>query len=154
MLTMDDKINEFKKQFAACRERSGLSYRRLEAVTGIKYSALSAMQTGNRPVGEQSARRIAEAFGLSGEVREAFVLSALNTSKEKVLAAVGGYPAEVLNLLGLLLMARGIKPGQIVRCGYKPAMPDCLQITLKKGRTVHLYVDVSRRVGKRLHHRG
>ena len=144
MLTVDKKISEFKKQFAECRERSGLTYRALEKVTGIKYSALAAMQTGNRPVGEQSARRIAEAFGLSGDVREAFVLSALNTSKEKVLAAVDGYPAEVLNLLGLLLMARGIKPGQIVRCEYNLAAPDCLTLALKKGRTVHLHVEASR----------
>ncbi len=155
MLTMNDKTNNFRKQFAACRERSGLTYRALEKVTGIKYSALSAMQSGNRPVGEQSARRIAEAFGLSGDVREAFVLSALNTSKEKVLAAVGGYPAEVLNFLGLLLMARGIKPNQIVRCGYNLATPDCLTLALKKGRTLHLHVEMSGgRLCKRFHHHG
>lgn len=149
---MDDKINEFRKQFAACRERSGLTYRGLERVTGIKYSALAAIQGGNRPCGEESARRIAEAFGLSGDAREAFVLAALNTSKEKVLAAVSGYPSEVLNLLGLLLMARGIKPGQIKGCGYNPAAPNCLQLSLKRGRTVHLHVDMSRSLGKRLHH--
>ena len=51
----------------------------MEKVTGIKYSALAAIQGGNRPCGEQTARRIASAFGLSGDVREAFVLSALNT---------------------------------------------------------------------------
>lgn len=129
-----------------------MSYRKLETVTGIKYSALAAMQTGNRPVGEQSARRIAEAFGLSGDAQEAFVLAALNTSKEKVLAAVSGYPSEILNFLGLLLTARRIKPNQIVRCGYNPAAPDCLQLTLKKGRTVHLRVEVSPSLGKRLHH--
>ena len=151
---MDKKISEFKKQFAACRERSGLTYRALEKVTGIKYSALAAMQTGNRPVGEQSARRIAEAFRLFGDAREAFVLAALNTSKEKVLAAVTGYPAEVLNCLGLLLTARGIKSSHIVRCGYDPAVPDCLQLTLKKGRTLHLQVQVSESLGSRLHHRG
>ena len=149
---MDNKISEFKQRFAGYRKESGLSYRALEAVTGIKYSALAAIQGGNRPCGEETAERIAKAFGLSGEVREAFVLSALNTSKEKVLAGVAGYPSEVLNLLGLLLMARGIKPGQIVRCGYNPAAPDCLQLTLKKGRTLHLHVDVSRRLGKRFHH--
>ena len=148
---MDHKTSEFKQRFAACRERSGLTCRALEKVTGIKYSALAAMQTGNRPVGEQSARRIAAAFGLSGDALEAFVLAALNTSKEKVLAAVSGYPSEVLNFLGLRLMASGIKPGQIVRCGYNPAVPGCLKLSLKKGRTVHLHVEVAPSLGKRLH---
>lgn len=106
--------NEFKKQLAGCRARSGLSYRALEKVTGIKYSALAAMENGHRPTGEQSARRLASAFELSGEASNTFVLSALNTSKERILEAVKAYPAEVLNFLGLLLMARGIKPGQIV----------------------------------------
>lgn len=149
---MDHKTSEFKQWFAECRERSGLSYRKLETTTGIKYSALAAMQTGSRPVGEQSARRIAAAFGLSGDVLEAFVLSALNTSKEKVLAAVSGYPAEVLNFLGLLLMSHGIKPGQIVRCRYNPAAPTCLKLSLTKGRTLHLHVELSRSLGKSLHH--
>ena len=152
---MSETRNEFKKRYAECRDRSGLSYRALETATGIKHSALVAMQTGTRPCGEQSARRIAEAFGLSGDVRDAFVLSALNTSKEKVLAAVSGYSAEVLNLLGLLLMARGIKPSQIVRCGYNPAAPDCLTLSLKKGRTLHLHVEMSGgRLCKRFHHHG
>ena len=152
---MDEKINEFKKRFAGYRKESGLSYRALEKVTGIKYSALAAIQGGNRPCGEQSARRIAAAFGLSGDVREAFVLAAVNTSKEKVLAAVSGYPAEILNFLGLLLMARGIKPSQIVRCGYSPAAPDCLTLSLKKGRTLHLHVEMSGgRLCKRFHHHG
>jgi transcriptional regulator with XRE-family HTH domain len=152
---MSKVINKFKEQFAACRKRSGLTYRTMETMTGIKYSALAAMQGGNRPVGEQSARRIAQAFGLAGNAREAFVLAALNTSKEKVLAAVDAYPSEVLNLLGLLLMANGIKPSHISRCGYDPAAPDCLTLSLKRGRTVHLHVTLSDgRIGKGLHHRG
>ena len=35
---------------AHLRERAGLSYRALETVTGIKYSALAAMQMGSCPV--------------------------------------------------------------------------------------------------------
>ena len=145
-------INEFKKQLAECRERSGLSYRALEKVTGIKYSALAAMENGHRPCGEQSARRLASAFGQSSETLDTFVLNALNTSRERVLESVEDYPSQVLNLLGLLLLARGIKPSQIMRCGYNPATPDCLKLSLNKGRTVHLHVTLSvGRPGKRLH---
>ena len=143
-LNMDNKIHEFKKQFATCRERSGLTYRAMEKATGIKYSALAAIQGGNRPCGEQTARRIASAFGLSGDVREAFVLSALNTSRERVLETVKEYPSEVLNLLGLLLMAQGIEASQIMGCGFDPLAPNHLQLFLKGGRTAHLHVTLSR----------
>ena len=140
---MKETRNEFRKQYAKCREQSGLSYRGLQAATGIKHSALVAMQTGSRPCGEQSARRLATAFGLSDSALDTFVLTALNTSKERVFEKVQEYPSEVLNLLGLLLMKRGIKPGQIVGCGYNPAAPDCLMLTLRKGRTLHLHVQAS-----------
>jgi transcriptional regulator with XRE-family HTH domain len=146
--------NEFKKQLAACRERSGLSYRALEKVSGITYSALAAMQGGHRPCGEQSARRLASAFGLSGETLDAFVLNALNTSRERVLESVKEYPAEVLNLLGLMLLGACIKPNRITGCGFDPRTPNCLKLFLNKGRTVHLYVEMSRSLGKRLHHHG
>lgn len=143
---------DFKRLLAGYRKRSGLSYRKLERVTGIKYSALAAMETGNRPVGEQSARRLAAAFGLSGEALDTFVLSALNTSKERVLDCIKEYPADVLNLLGLLLLAQGIKPANITRCEFDPLTPDCLKLSLRRGGIIHLHVDLSRSLGKRLHH--
>ena len=137
-------INEFKKQLAECRERSGLSYRALEKVTGIKYSALAAMENGHRPTGEQSARRLASAFGLSGEMLKIFCLSAMNTSKERVLESVKGYPSQVLNLLGLVLIAQGITAKQINACDLDPRTPNCLKLRLKGGKTLHLYVETAR----------
>jgi transcriptional regulator with XRE-family HTH domain len=143
MLTMANIKTDFKRQLAEYRKRSGLSYRKLERVTGIKYSALAAMETGNRPVGEQSARRLASAFGLSGEALDTFVLSTLNTSKERILDCVKEYPSEVLNLLGLMLLGQGIKPSHITRCEFNPLAPDCLKLSLKRGGIIHLHVEAS-----------
>ena len=138
---------KFREQFEVYRKESGLSYRALEAVTGIKYSALAAMMAGNRPVGEQSARRIASAFGLSGEPLEAFVLSALSTSRERVLDSLKEYPAEVINLLGLVLLANGIKPKQIMNCELDVLTPGRLQngvrFSLRGGRSAYLRVALS-----------
>lgn len=138
---------KFKKQFAELRKKSALSYRQLEGVTGVTYSALAAMQTGNRPVGEQSARRIASAFGLSGETQEAFVLTALDTSKEKVLESVKDYPAEVINFLGLMLQANGIGPKQIMGCDLDMPTPNApqngIRFSLRGGRSASLHVSLS-----------
>lgn len=137
---MSKNVTNFIEQIAKHRAKLGSSYRALEEVTGIKYSALAAMQTGNRPVGEQSAQRLASAFSLRGEEREAFVLSALNTSKERVLEAVKDYPAEVLNAFGLLLLAQGVKPKQIVGCDMEasPASGTTLRLSLTGGRELRL----------------
>ncbi len=147
MLPMRNDITKFAEQFGCYRKKSGLSYRALESVTGIKYSALAAMQSGNRPVGEQSARRIALAFGLSGEPLEAFVLSALGTSKEKILEAVKDYPPAVLNLLGLVLLAHGIKPKHILGCELDSLTPMGLQnglrVSLRGGRSASLQIALS-----------
>lgn len=145
MLPMTNDFTKFTEQFGSYRKQSGLSYRALESATGIKYSALAAMNTGNRPCGEQSARRIASALGLSGEPLEAFVLSALNTSKEKVLVAVKDYPAEVLNLLGLVLLANGIKAKQIIGCDLDtPAgLQNGIRFSLRGGRSASLHVSLS-----------
>ena len=144
---MSNANSKFTEKFGSYRKKAGLSYRALEAVTGIKYSALAAMATGNRPVGEQSARRIASAFGLSGETTESFVLSALSTSKERVLESVKDYPPEVLNHLGLLLLAHGIKPKQITGCELDSLTPvglqDGLRFTLRGGRSASLHVSLS-----------
>jgi transcriptional regulator with XRE-family HTH domain len=149
---MDKMVSQFTEQFAKHRKQAGLSYRALETVTGIKASALAAMQTGHRPVGEQSARRLASAFGLSGEALEMFVLSAINTSRERILDCVKEYPSEAINLLGLMLLGQGVKPSQITRCEYNPLTPNCLSLSLTKGRTIHLYVEWSESLGKRLCH--
>jgi transcriptional regulator with XRE-family HTH domain len=144
VIFMDKMISQFTAQFAKHRRQAGYSYRGLEEVTGIKYSALAAMQNGHRPVGEQSARRIASAFGLSGEGLESFVLSALNTSRERVLEAVKGYPAEAINLLGLVLMCSEIQPAQIIECDLTQSGPSgCLRLSLKGGRKAHLHVTLS-----------
>ena len=138
---MNNGTTKFLEQLAEHRKRCGLSYRSLEQVTGIKYSALAAMQSGNRPVGEQSARRLAEAFGLSGETQETFVLTALNTSRERVLQAVKEFPAEVLNALGLLLLACGIEPAQIVGGEISSSLPQDrsrLRLSLADGRQLRL----------------
>ena len=138
---------KFTEQFGHYRKKAGLSYRALESVTGIKYSALAAMQTGHRPVGEESARRIASAFRLSGESLEAFVLSALSTSRERVLESVKEYPPEVLNLLGLVLLANGIKPKQIMGCDLDSLTPGALQngirFSLRGGRSASLQIALS-----------
>ena len=78
-----------------------------------------------------------------GEAREAFVLSALNTSKEKVLKGVAAFPAEVLNLVGLALLGQRIPPDKIIGCHYDPGVPDRLQLLMKRGRTVDLQVTLS-----------
>lgn len=144
VLPMNDNTTKFTKQFGNYRKKAGLSYRALESVTGIKHSALAAMQTGKRPVGEQSARRIAAAFGLSGEPLEAFVLVALSTSKEKVLEAVKDYPPEILNLLGLMLLANGIKPKQIMGCDLDTLTPggprSDIRLSLKGRHAARLHI--------------
>ena len=137
---MSKKSTNATTQFALLRKQSGLSYRRMELVTGIKYSALAAMENGNRPIGEQSARRIATAFDLSDDARERFVLSALNTSRERVLESTKNYPSQVLNHLALLLMSHGIRDTQIANCqldGNK------LEVTLKNGRRICLETKIT-----------
>lgn len=141
---MSEIQSKFEQQYAEWRKRSGMTYRELAVATGIAHSALVAMRTGNRPCGEQSARRLAAAFGLSGEAREAFVLSALSTSKEKVLATVAEYPAELINVLGLLLQANGVRAKQITDCELAAVIPagqqNEVRLSLKGGRTARLQV--------------
>ncbi len=138
---MSKTTNKFREQYARCRAQSGLTYRALAKITSIKHSALVSMQTGTRPCGEHSARCLAKAFGLSGETFEAFVLTALSTSKERVLQAVSGYPAEVLNALGLLLLAHGIPPQQVSSSEFDALSfqkPCRLRLSLADGRQLLL----------------
>jgi plasmid maintenance system antidote protein VapI len=49
----------------ACRDNLGWSQRHLSEITGIPQRHISEMENGKRPIGKETARKLAEAFGIS-----------------------------------------------------------------------------------------
>ena len=84
------------------RSESGFSLRGLAAKSKIPHSYISNIEQGRRPVGQDAAGKLADAFELKGNKREQFLLAAAQASpRDKILGTAKQLPAKVLNAFAL-----------------------------------------------------
>lgn len=130
---------EFSETLTKLRTRAGLSNRDLAALAEVPHSFIAGLQSGRRRVGEHQARKIGLALGLTGEALDDFILSAVDTCTEKLLADAQGYPASLLNLVARQLRSAGIPPESLSGCectgnGSKQS----IRLQLQNGQTANL----------------
>lgn len=121
------------------RKARNLTVQQLADRAGVGQSLISGLQTGHRVVGENNARKIAQALNLSGEDFEEFVYLAINDCTERVLCDFRKYPAEVLNLIADELQSFGITPEVITHCARGTAGTT---VYLKDGREASINAEV------------
>jgi hypothetical protein len=110
----------FAERLSALRVRQNLTAHQLAVAADVPPSLISGLQTGNRCVGEDNARKIGVALGLMDKDLEEFVFMAINQSTERVLMEFKEFPAEVLNLVAVGLRNVGIYPDEVGRCIFYP----------------------------------
>jgi transcriptional regulator with XRE-family HTH domain len=138
----------FGHTLGTLRNERDLTIYQLAEAADVPATLISALQHGNRTVGENNATKIGTALGLSGAALQDFVFLALNDAKGKVLEQYRAYPAEVLNLVAITLQAAGIAAHQISRCTLHPASAngnegaDAL-LYLTHGKTASINVEVT-----------
>ena len=136
----------FGERLNTLRSRLRLTTQQLAARANVPQSLISGLQTGNRRIGEDNARKIGQALGLNAWEMEEFIYLAINDSAEKVLNGHKRYPAEVLNLVAAELHQNGIAPEEVGRCILHPTLgngqtPDAA-IYLRDGRSATIEVKI------------
>ncbi|MEP6668798.1 MAG: helix-turn-helix transcriptional regulator [Chthoniobacter sp.] len=140
---------EFGDRLHTLRTRLNLTTKQLAVKATVPESLICGLQAGSRTIGENNARKIGTALGLTGAPLEEFVYLAINNAKEKVLDEYKGYPAEVLNLVAHELQQSGIAPEMVNRCVRHPKLQDGLNphaaVFLKDGRSALIEINISQR---------
>ena len=96
----NDKRIHFGERLKALRNERRLTLNDLEQRSGVKYSAIAAIETGRRAAGESVAARLADGLMLRGDDKEQFMVEALKTKRDpEVGRAAKKLGMEVLQLL-------------------------------------------------------
>jgi transcriptional regulator with XRE-family HTH domain len=107
----------FGEMLKELRSSGGLTLREVGELTGITFSLISAMEHGEKTVGADSAVKLADAFGLTGEERDEFLLKAAATRRrDKLVRDARDLPAELLNFLPQALRNAGVDVAAISAC--------------------------------------
>ena len=92
--------------------------RALAGKSDITDSTLSAIECGDKVVGDVVGAKIANGLGLAGGEREAFLVLAANTRRrDRLVGGARTMPSEVLNFLPQCLSSLGLADGDIKGCG-------------------------------------
>ena len=138
--------NELPYLINHLRQKACLTTQQLATKANVPQSLISGLQSGNRRVGEDNARKIGTALNLTGRELEDFIYKAINSSTERILKEYNLYPSEILNLVADELQSTGISPMNITRCIRKPQLvdynPDAV-LYLEDGRRVLLNLEVT-----------
>jgi len=131
------------------RNRMNLSVQELADKASLPPTLISGLQSNNRHIGENNARRLGLALNLSGRELDVFVYDAINRCSEKLLEDCKKYPAEIINLAAKHLQAHGIDGEQVIRCVLKPKLqdgsePDAM-VFLNDGTTAFVELKISTR---------
>ncbi len=110
----------------------------------VPRSLISGLQSGNRVVGEYTAKKIGTALNLTGQELEDFIYLAINACSEKVLNASKAYPAVLINLVAAKLQEHGILPSKISQCEHRPKMNDAdAVLSLDNGKEAFIRLEVT-----------
>jgi transcriptional regulator with XRE-family HTH domain len=139
----------FGERLNDLRTEKNLTVQQLADRADVNPTLISGLQNNNRTIGENNARRIGVALGLTGIELEDFIYLAINAAKEKVLDEFKSYPAEVLNLVAHELCQSGIAPDMVNRCIRNPKLQGGLNpnaaVYLKDGRSALIEINISQR---------
>src|SRR5689334_16109813 len=96
----------FGEQLKEKRRSANLTLHDLQNKSGITYSAIAAIESGNRVIGNKVAEALADAYNLRGEERNRFLLQAAATCKqERLLKYTRELSPEVVNYVAQRLEA-------------------------------------------------
>jgi transcriptional regulator with XRE-family HTH domain len=155
LIHMMNTIYRSREQFQneVCRHRSSalLTVKELAQKAGMSASLVSAFEQGDKPVSSGAAVKLADAFKLSGAVREDFLLLAAATRrKDRVVAYARELSAEIMNFVPRALKKAGIDFAKIESSKYShnvdgegKSSPDRLEVVLGDGKKVVCSLSVS-----------
>jgi transcriptional regulator with XRE-family HTH domain len=130
----------FANHLSDLRKDRGFSVKDFAQKAKVHSTLISALQSGQRSIGENNALKIGKALGLEGIELQSFVYLALDEATDKVLKENNGYPAELLNLLAIQLRqaaidANAIQGFTVTGCGDRHdvtlVLPNGVTATLK-----------------------
>ena len=131
----------FAHKLNSLRQARHLTTRELATKAGVGQPLISGLISGDRVIGEYTARKIAAALQLTGRELEDFVYLAINNCSEKTLEASKKYPAELINLVTEKLQSSGVLPEQINWCVRKSKDADAA-LFLKDGSEARIRLEV------------
>lgn len=136
--------NTFANKLNALRIARHLTTSELARKAGVGQPLISGLISGDRIIGEYSARKIGAALQLVGNDLEDFVYLAINGCSQKVLQQSKDYPAELLNLIASKLQLLGILPDRISRCTREPAAKEAdAAVYLDDGKEALIRLEVA-----------
>ena len=139
----------FGNTLTSLRTRMDLTVQELADKANLPATLVSGLQSGNRHIGENNARRLGAALNLAGRELDTFVYEAINLCSEKLLEDCKRFPAEIINLAAKHLQAQGIDGEQVTRCVLKPKLKDGSEpdavLFLDDGRTALIELKISTR---------
>ena len=117
MPTLLESRIAFGNTLRALRAERNLSLRALEELCGVVYTMISSIEHADRAAGADVTARLADALGLAGEEREAFLLAAAGTRRrDKLVGYARELAPEILNFVPRVLARAGLDLGRIQRC--------------------------------------
>lgn len=138
----------FANRIITLRKERNLAVKELALKAQVPATLISGLQSGQRTIGENNARKIGIALQLAENELEDFVYLALNEAVGRVLECHRAYPAEVLNLVAGELRAAGIAPADINGCELLPKSEENTskaEIYLENGKSDLITVKIARR---------
>ena len=134
----------FANKLNSLRQTRHLTTGELATKAGVGQPLISGLISGDRVIGEYTARKIAAALQLTGRELEDFVYLAINSCSEKVLQSSKNYPSELLNLIACELQELGILPDKISYCVRKPASKNAnAALYLEDGKEALIKLEVA-----------
>lgn len=143
MITVYEQRERFGAEVRTFRNKAELSLRELGAVTGIHHAQLCDIERGDKPAGSDVAVRLADAFNLTGDERDLFLINAAGTRKrDKLVGYARMLPPQIVNFLARALNNSGVALEEINSAEFRRTTaqgedgkcPDELVLGLKGGK--------------------
>lgn len=117
MKSIEDNRRSFGIHLRKLRSERNWTLRALGSKSNVTDSTLSAIECGDKVVGDIVGAKIANGLGLLGSERESFLVQAADTrKKDRLVGSSRRMPSEVLNFLPQSLSRLGLGDGDIKGC--------------------------------------
>jgi transcriptional regulator with XRE-family HTH domain len=140
MVNVYESRLDFGRRLREMRSKAQWSLRDLAIRSTISFNVISGMELGEKPTSGESAVKLADAFQLAGEERDAFLLAAAGTKRrDKLIASARLLPPEILNFVVQALQRAGVDLGAIESCNLNTGEPgggEGLMVNFQGGKAV------------------
>jgi len=117
MITTVQAREAFGAELKALRKARNWTLRGLEDLTGVTYTMICSIENCERTCSAALATKFADAFELSGNERERFLISAARTRrKDRLVEYARNLAPEIINFVPRTLANQGVKLDRIDSC--------------------------------------